>query len=230
MGKREGDLFSNEGPGFTLSEISKRIGVNKTSVYRFVNTYCSLGYLRRDERSKMYKLGVCAMALAHSFLQRAEMVQPVKLLVDDVHKQYDLHVDVGIFQDDAIYVIYRRESNDTLAFRHFTTESGLYYLATGKAAMAFLADAELESLLARLVLSPKTENTIVDKDCLREELKATRGRGYALTREEFVPGLIAIGAPIINLHTRKVLGGVSFDAPPPSIQWRTSKKIRTTPG
>lgn len=206
------DLFGTEGAGFTLGAISRHIGVNKTSVFRYVNTYCALGYLQRDEQSRLYKLGARTMALAHSFLQRAEMVKQVKPLVDEVHRKHDLHIDVGIIQGDSIYVIYRRESKDTLAFGHFTTGYGLYYLATGKAAMAFMEKDELQSLLDRLELNPKTDKTITEKKKLLEDLNETRERGYSFNQEEYVPGLIAMGAPLIRLNTRKVIGGISFDA------------------
>ena len=46
---------------------------------------------------------------------------------------------------------------------------------------------------------------------LLADLKRTRERGYSVNDEEFVPGLIAIGAPLFSLRTGKVVGGVSFD-------------------
>ena len=46
----------------------------------------------------------------------------------------------------------------------------------------------------------------------KNELRQPRVRGYSFNRETFLPGLIAIGAPIFNLHTGKVVGGVSFDS------------------
>jgi IclR family pca regulon transcriptional regulator len=43
-------------------------------------------------------------------------------------------------------------------------------------------------------------------------VKEIRRRGYSTNDEEFVPGLVAIGAPLFNLHTSEVVGGVSFDS------------------
>lgn len=206
------DLFSGDESGFTLSEITHRIGVNKTSVYRFVNTLCMMGYLKKDPKSRIYKLGLRTIPLAQSFLQKAEIVQAVKPLVDEVHKQYDLHIDVGIRHGDAIYLAYRRESKDTLAFFHFITGPEMHCLATGKAAMAYMDEEELNDLLDRISLKPKTFHTITDKEALIKDLHQARQRGYVLNREEFLPGLIAIGAPLFNLYENKVIGGISFDS------------------
>lgn len=44
-----------------------------------------------------------------------------------------------------------------------------------------------------------------------KDLRITKQRGYSLNNEELVPGLIAIGAPIINLHNKRVVRSVRFD-------------------
>jgi IclR family pca regulon transcriptional regulator len=206
------DIFGVEDAGFTLSQISGRVSLNKTSVYRYVNTFRELGYLRRDERTGLYHLGVRSLSLAHAIMEKSEMVQQVKPFVDDAFRKHGVHVDVGILSGDAIYLIYRHESKDTSVFRSFSYSSEPYYLATGKAAMAFMEPAELDALIDRLDLAPKTDKTITDKDALREELKRSNEQGYSMNNEEFVPGLIAIGAPLFSLRTGKVVGGVSFDS------------------
>ena len=78
--------------------------------------------------------------------------------------------------------------------------------------MAFMEPRALDALLDRLTLTPKTEKTITDKAALLEDLRQAARKGYSLNREEFVPGLIAIGAPLFSLRTGKVVGGVSFDS------------------
>jgi len=205
------DLFNEDRQGLTLTEISRRIGVNKTSVYRYLNTFCELGYLRRETGSKLLKLGPRAVALAHSFLLVSDLVEMVKPLADEVHREYQLHVDVGFLHGQAIYLVYRRQAKETLAFRHFIAARGLHYLATGKAALAFLDQEERLAMVDRLTLEPKTGRTITSRKDLLADLERTRQRGYSLNDEEFIPGLIAIGAPIFNLHASRVIGGVSFD-------------------
>jgi IclR family pca regulon transcriptional regulator len=57
----------------------------------------------------------------------------------------------------------------------------------------------------------KTAKTLTKKADLIADLERTSERGYALNNEEWVPGLIAIAAPLINLHTNEVRGAVCFD-------------------
>lgn len=204
-------LFNVNHQGLSLTEISKTLGINKTSIYRYLNTYCKLGYLRKDPMTKLFKLGPRTVALAYSFIQGSDLVDIIKPVVDKVTVKHRVHIDVGLLHNDSIYLLYRRLTEDTLSFRPFTFGKGLHCLATGKAAMAFLPEKEQLDLIGRLRLEKKTENTIVNKSYLIDELKKTRKRGYALNNEEFIPGLIAIGAPLINYHTSRVLGAISFD-------------------
>jgi len=206
------DLFGTEDAGYNLGEIAAKVGISKTSAHRYVNTYCEQGYLIRDPRSGLYKLGVRTLSLALAMVEQSELVRLVKPLVDGAAARHGLHVDVGILSNDAIYLIYRRDSVDTQAFRSFSYASDLHYLATGKAAMAFLAPDVLKDLVDRLDLVAKTERTITDRAALLDDLRLVRERGHARNNEESLPGLIAIGAPLFSLRTNAVVGAVSFDS------------------
>lgn len=206
------DLYCGEESAFTLAEMSRRLGVNKTSVYRLVNTLCEHGYLQKDQKTKAYGLGIRTIPLAHSFLQKADIVTRIKPFVDEVHKEFDLHIDVGLIQNNSIYLVYRRESKDTLAFLHFTAAGDLYNLATGKAAMAYMDDDQLSLFLEHAETKHGRSRAALNPETLRQELAETKQRGYSLNKEVFLPGLIAIGAPIFNLRNMNVLGGVSFDS------------------
>lgn len=106
------NLYCGEKSTYSLSEISRCLGINKTSVFRFVNTLCEHGYLQKDAKARggAYSLGIRTIPLAHSFLQKADIVQSIKPYFDEVHKQYDLHIDVGLIQNNSIYLVYRRNT------------------------------------------------------------------------------------------------------------------------
>ena len=206
------NLIDESEHGLRLMEISHNLNLNKTTVSRFVNTFCALGFLRRDPNTKVFSLGPRTVALAHSFLQRSNLISNIKPLIDQYHDVYQVHIDVGLLVDEAIFVIYRRESEDTQSFRHFTSSKGLHYLATGKAALAFMPKEQSLALIDRLLFDRKTDRTIMQKSVLIDELDLIAMRGYAVNDEEFINGLIAIGAPLINMHTADVAGGISFDS------------------
>jgi len=206
------NLYCGDKSAYSLGEISRLLAINKTSVFRFVNTLCEHGYLQKDNKGRAYSLGIRTIPLAHSFLQKADIVRNIKPYVDEIHKLHDLHIDVGLIQNHYIYLVYRRESKDTLAFLHFTAAGDLYNLATGKAAMAFMEEEQLAGFQEHPELQAQPDRSPIDPQSLQQELQTIRTRGYSLNKETFLPGLIAIGAPVFNLHSGKVVGGVSFDS------------------
>ena len=66
-------------------------------------------------------------------------------------------------------------------------------------------------IVKELPIEKKTANTLTNKKDLIADLEKSRARGYALNNEEWVKGLLAIGSPIVNLHTKEVKGAVCFD-------------------
>jgi DNA-binding IclR family transcriptional regulator len=62
-----------------------------------------------------------------------------------------------------------------------------------------------------MVLLPKTANTIVDKAILFKEIKKAKARQFAMSEEEYLPGLITISAPLFDPLTGKGVGAVCFD-------------------
>ena len=78
--------------------------------------------------------------------------------------------------------------------------------------MAFLEPDALRDLVDRLNLVGKTSRTITDPEILLADLAEARQLGFARNNEESLPGLIAIGAPLLSLRTGAVVGAVSFDS------------------
>lgn len=206
------ELLGTEDSGYTLKEIADRVGISKTSAHRYASMLCDQGYLSRSPRSGLYHMGVRTLSLSLAIIEHNELVRQVGPLVDEAAHRHGLHIDVGMLEGDAIYLIYRRDSKDTRAFRSFSFSSALHYLATGKAAMAFLEPQPLHALVSRLALEGQTTRTITDPEILLNELAEVRRIGYARNNEESLPGLIAIGAPLFSLRTNTVIGAVSFDS------------------
>ncbi len=183
-----------------------------TSTYRFIDTLISLGYLRKDPRTKLVELGPAAFALGHSFVQSFNIRSIVKSILDQFFEKNKITVDSAVFYENTLLILYRRMSEQTVKYDIPTMTKDLFHCTSlGKAVLAWLPPAELELFLKTLKLTKQTQNTITSKKRLIEELEKTRIRGYATANEELMPGVISIGAPLINRNTNRPTGAVSFD-------------------
>lgn len=206
-------LFEQSQSRRTLTEISKLLGINKTSAYRYVNTLVLLGYLKRGTSTKSLSLGPKALLLGYQFFQGFELLQTVKPLIDKTYTDLLITIDSVLLDHNQLIALYRRESKNTLHFRHPLVSRSLYARATGKAILAQMDSQEVETFLAKSELQAKTSNTITNREDLLKDLELTRQRGYALSNGEYIVGLNAIGAPLLNFHTKRIVGAVSFDLP-----------------
>ncbi len=75
-----------------------------------------------------------------------------------------------------------------------------YSCAPGKAILAFLPDEEREATIGRIQFKRFTPNTIASRRALRDELNQVRDQGFSLEREEGMPGIHCVAAPILDRH------------------------------
>jgi DNA-binding IclR family transcriptional regulator len=204
-------LFTEGQSTLSQTEISRRIGLNMTSTYRYVNTLVRLGYLEKDRKSKRLRLGLNCMALGANFLKNFDRLEEIKLLADNVHEQHGMTIDVALVVDNALMNVYRREAQNTLTFRLPNVSREWHTTSLGKAYLSNMSENAFLDIIQYIDLSPKTPNTIVNQDDLLIELEKTRQRGYSTSNEEFLPGLITIGAPLVDLKNSSAVGAVSFD-------------------
>jgi DNA-binding IclR family transcriptional regulator len=81
----------------------------------------------------------------------------------------------------------------------------------GKAYLSCLPDERLTEKIEKIALKARTEKSIVEKNALWAELRKTRDRRYSMSEEEYIRGLIAIGAPLVDPVSGEGVGAVSFD-------------------
>jgi len=104
------------------------------------------------------------------------------------------------------------------------TQLPAFCTAAGKAQIAYLADAELESYLPSKELKRYTPNTITDRNELKKQLKQVAEQGYAVDDEELDIGVRCIGAPIRD-YTRRIVGAISISGPSMRLTEERMEKV-----
>ena len=221
-------LFNRETPALTQSEIAKTLGLNMTSTYRYITTLVELGYLEKDTKTKEIRISILCLLFCTNLIRATDHLRMIKEVVDRIHSENNISIEVAFAVDDTIVRIYNREAEETLTYSlPDFSKNCLHNTALGKAYLSSLPDDLIFEKIDTMVLVAKTEKTIVDKDALVEELKKTKARQYAISEEEYLPGLIAIGAPLFDPVNRKGVGAVSFDF---SVLQHSAKDIKAKYG
>ena len=206
-------LFTQDRNTWSLTKISKHLNLNTTSTYRYVNTLVQLGYLRKNPNTKLISLGPQILTLGANFYTTDDLYEVGKPLIEEVFEAFNVNTELALYNENSIVVIYRREASESFVprFPLSRREEQFYCSSLGKAILYALPIDEMLKIVKELPIEKKTANTLTNKKDLIADLEKSRARGYALNNEEWVKGLLAIGSPIVNLHTKEVKGAVCFD-------------------
>jgi DNA-binding IclR family transcriptional regulator len=206
-------LFDRDHTRRNLTEISKITGINKTSTFRFINTLVKLGYLKKCNNNRLIKLGPKALLFAHNFFQGNDLLQAVKSSIDKTFTEYKITIDSALLDDLKLISLYRRESLNIIHFRLPLVMEELHARAMGKAVLAYINDSDLSRFLDQMPMKKLTPKTLDRRETLLADLELTRNRGYSINDEEYITGLICVGAPLMNYQSKSVIGAISLDFP-----------------
>jgi len=217
-------LYTPETPSLSLKDIALKTRINSTSTFRFVETLIQLGYLKKDPKTKLIKLGPMALAFSRNVIDSFDMLQIVKPYIDEAFETLNVTIDSGIVEENRLVTIYRREAKDTLVFKTPLLIPHIHCTALGKAYLAWLPEDSRSRALDGQTFTPRTPHSLTSRAAVLADLRKTRERGYSVNNEEYALGLISIGAPLLN-KDGNVLGAVSFDVSTVHCTLREAEKL-----
>ena len=109
-------LFDGETPVLTQSEIAKTLGLNMTSTYRYINTLEELGYLEKDPKTKEIRPTVLCLLFCNNLIRATDRMRLIQTVVDRVHGENNISIDVALVVDDTLRRLYHREAEETLTY------------------------------------------------------------------------------------------------------------------
>jgi len=186
--------------GLTNSEISRKLGIPKSSASYILRTLERRGYLRRDVETGRYRLGLKILSLggdAQANLDIADVALPfMRALEEKIHMTVHLAV---LDQGEAVYI----EKVEAPGFFKVNTWVGrrmfLHSTSVGKCLLAWLPKHEVEPLVKQQGLKKRTPKTITTTTKLLSELERVKGEGYAVDDEENSVGARCLGAPVFDV-------------------------------
>jgi DNA-binding IclR family transcriptional regulator len=205
--------FSFDVRELTLGELSGTLNLSKATVYRLASTLTTYDFLRYDETSRKYSLGLRLFELGSIVFASFSLRKTASSHLDQLHSHLGKTVFLGIFQEDEVVYIDKRESS--LNPIRFSSEVGRrrppYFGMFGQLLMAFLPDNEVDRVLKKNPLKPITRKSITAKEEFKERLRKIREQGFFVDKGEAIEGISGISAPIRD-YTGNVVAalGVGF--------------------
>ena len=208
--------FSPSEPRLTLAEIANRLGMPKSTTHNLLATLLSCGFVEKVDANH-YALGTAVIALTQAVRVNVELRDRAAPLLRELADLCRESVYLTVLDGDYGLYIYAVESPHRLMARTAVGDRAhLHCTSVGKAMLAHLPTKEVEAIVERVGLPASSELTITRPEALREELAATRARGFAIDSQEHEPHTFCIGAPIFDASGR-VVAACSISGADPEI-------------
>ncbi|HXH13323.1 MAG TPA: IclR family transcriptional regulator [Alphaproteobacteria bacterium] len=219
--------FDLHHPQLRLVDISRRLGLHKSTAYRLLSLLKKRGLVAVDPANQLYSLGPGLIELAWIVLRQQDLRTICRPYLEELRRATNETVSVHVRIGDKRVCVEELESGHEVKFSEtLGLTAPIHVGAPGKALLAFLSEDELSRLLPTLSLTPITPETITDLGALQRELAATRAQGYAISRGERSPLSAAVAAPIRDRSGQPV-AAISVGGP---VHRLTSKVIKDVAG
>ena len=196
-------------PEMGVSEISERVHLHKSIVFRILYTLKERGYVEQSKRSKKFRLGLKCFEIGARSVNQLGLGTYIQPIIEKLALQVQETVNVGVLDGhDIVYL------NKVVPQRPLRIEAQIgarfpaYCTALGKAILAYLPEEELESFMTNIELRKLTDHSISSPDELKAQLCQVRSQGYSWSDQELFEGVVCIGAPIFDRHN-KVFAAIS---------------------
>jgi IclR family pca regulon transcriptional regulator len=195
--------FNRSRPQMTLSEVSKRTGINRAAARRFLITLVREGYAETDGkyfrlRPKILELGFSAL----SSMTLSEIAEPV---MEDLSDQLDEMSLAAVLDGEWVVYVARATARRVVSVDlDVGSRLPAYCMSTGRVLLAAMPDAELDRWLEALNPVRYTEQTVTSKRKLRESILETRERGWSIVDQEYEIGFRSVSVPVVDGSGRTV--------------------------
>lgn len=203
-----------DGKPRTPVEVSEGINLSPSTTFRLLTTLSYHNYIKRDERTNQYRLGLACLELAHAYADSNDLrkvaLPELEALRDEVKETVHLAV------LDNMEIVYLEKLTGLHAIGMMSSRVGgrapAHCTGVGKVLLAFQKPDLVRSHYKKQGLTRYTDTTIIDLDVLIQELEDIRLRGFAFDKGEHEYEVRCIAAPIFDL-SEEMVAALSISGP-----------------
>lgn len=207
-----------------VSEAARRLGVAKSTAHRLLTTLASRGLIEQNMATGKYRLGLRLFELGHLALSRVDLRRQSKTLLEELRETSGLTVHLAVVSGvDTLFLERLPTLRGMQAMGEFRRRWPLHATSSGKAICAYdpiAAEARIAAGLPRYA-----EETICTEATFRTALALVRKRGFASSRNEVMPGLASVAAPVFDVQGM-ARAAISLTGSIPDLESHQDRSVR----
>lgn len=199
--------------GLTHTEIAKALRIPKSSLTSLLRSLAVRRYLLQDPVSGLFTIGPAVLPLSQSFLGRLDLVKTVAPIIAELRDATEEATILAMVDGHEVVVLHQETSQHPLsAIMRVGNRAPSLLTAAGKAIVAFLPEEEINAHLAALPEHPAAPVRL-SLDMLRQQLDEIRHGALAISREEYVHGIVAVGLPVFGPGSDRPAAAITVNLP-----------------
>lgn len=218
------EYIANSHSHLTVKKVAEQCKMSRPTAYRYLMTLQNYGYINQNLDGS-FTLGSKLLYLGNKYLENFDWLKTAIEKMRELSHISNETIHMGALDNTDVTYIAKVEGPQSIRmFSRIGSRNPIYSTAMGKALLAFSDDLLRQAIIERIDLQPKTENTIINKDQLLDEITAIRQNGYAIDNIENEEGVRCIGT-VIRDGYGKVICALSISAPAFRLDLESLKKL-----
>lgn len=190
------DLMARKKLSLGINDIARELGLNKSTIFYILHHLADLDVLERDPNG-LFRLGSKLFVLGNAAGGSSDLIRTVHPFLEEINTKTKLSAFLGIRSGRRAVIV---DKVDTAYDLKISSEIGmrlpLLAGAAGRALMCQLADEKIDDLLSEMTPKRFTNKTPTNREILKARILKVRETGVAVDREEYIGGVVALGAPL----------------------------------
>jgi len=202
--------LDNEKKGLTLSELTKKLNISKSTIFRILLNLKDEGFVSKKQHTNKYYIGKKIFELSQNITQENDLRKIALPFMKELSYLINESVSLQVPYDEYRACIEKVDSTHIVMYKiQLGRPIPLFAGAAGKAILAFLSKEKITNIMNHTNFTKFAKNTITDPAQLLKELEKIRKEGYATSFEELVHDGASVATAIFDKN-KEVIASLSI--------------------
>lgn len=212
-----------------VSEISRRLGIGKSSVYRTLTALEDKGWVQQDSETKKYSLTGALARVGFKAVSQLDIQEVASAHLNHLQEVTGETSALCVRTDlERVYIDSVPSKHEVRQVMTLGKRFNLWYGSAGKVMLAFMPEDEIEAVVSKFRESddPVIPPSQFAVEALRDELAEIRKQGFSAGLGQRNSQVCSVAAPIFN-HEQEVVASLIVSGPLPRFNLKLALDYST---
>jgi IclR family pca regulon transcriptional regulator len=207
------ETLANEGAPMSVTEIGKRIGLTRSSMFRLAYTLQHMGFVEEIPESKLLRLGARVLNIGYAYLASQTLIEIARPELEALRDRTSVSSHLAILdRREVLYLSCIQARTGFLSTMNVGVRLPAYATPLGWLLLADRSARELGEMFPARSFVALTDQTPRNVGELAQRIATAVGAGYAISHGAVEPGGSSIAAPVRDRDGR-VVAAIDVSAP-----------------